>query len=114
MAFQVFNLETYPGSKPTSHFSKSGNQILACPAAVGVPNDDWLISPELNFKEAFTFSFWAKSYSSSTSTYDEKIEVAYSTTGKLATDFTTVVATEHVTDKLAWANFEDTIPANAK
>jgi gingipain R len=75
-----------------------------------VQNDDWMISPELNFTNPFTFSFWARSYSSSYSS--EKFYAAYSTTGTAASDFTNI--SNEVTTTATWTEYSYTIPANAK
>ncbi|MBO7481685.1 MAG: choice-of-anchor J domain-containing protein, partial [Bacteroidales bacterium] len=76
-----------------------------------VQNDDWIISPELNFSENFTFSFYARSYSSSYST--EQFYAAYSTTGNSASDFTNLNSTV-VTTTTTWTQYSYTVPANAK
>lgn len=75
-----------------------------------VQNDDWIISPELNFMSPFTFSFYARSYSSSYSS--EKFYAAYSTTGTNASDFTNL--SSEVTTTTTWTQYTYTVPANAK
>lgn len=95
----------------------SGKQFFACPFnwEEGKANDDWIVSPELGFASSFTFSFWAKTFYSSYG--QDRIKVAYSTTGNNKADFTNFVnlggmyglnvATE-------WTKYEYTIPADAK
>ncbi|MBO4615509.1 MAG: choice-of-anchor J domain-containing protein, partial [Bacteroidales bacterium] len=78
---------------------------------VAVQNNDWIISPELNFGENFTFSFYARSYSSSYST--EQFYAAYSTTGNSASDFTNLNSTV-VTTTTNWTQYTYNVPANAK
>ena len=75
-----------------------------------VQNDDWIISPELNFTNPFTFSFWARSYSSSYA--DEQFTAAYSTTGTNASDFTALSSS--VTTTATWTEYSYTVPAEAK
>ena len=75
-----------------------------------VQNNDWIISPELNFTNPFTFSFWARSYSSSYA--NEEFTAAYSTTGTSANDFTALSSS--VTTTATWTEYSYTVPANAK
>lgn len=76
-----------------------------------VQNDDWIISPELNFTSPFTFSFYARSYSSNYST--ERFYAAYSTTGTNASDFTNLNS-QATTTTTNWTEYTYTVPANAK
>lgn len=76
-----------------------------------VQNDDWIISPELNFTSPSTLSFYARSYSSSYQS--EQFYVAYSTTGTSASDFTNIDANV-TTAPATWMQFTYTVPANAK
>lgn len=89
----------------------SGNKFLGAPWTSGVQNDDWIISPELNFTESFTFSFYARSASSSYS--NEQFYAAYSTTGNSASDFTNLNTTV-TTTTTSWNLYTYTVPANAK
>ncbi len=78
MAFIVLDDELIVGigiNNPTAH---SGHRYFACPFYQNNHNDDWLVSPELDFSEAFTFSFFARSFSSQYS--EEQFVVAYSVT----------------------------------
>lgn len=75
-----------------------------------VQNNDWIISPELNFTNPFTFSFWARSYSSSYA--DEQFTAAYSTTGTNASDF--IALSSSVTTTATWTEYSYTVPAEAK
>lgn len=63
---QGFNLEAY-----------SGDKCLQDWAAYNVPNDDWLITPQLHFQKDFRFSFYAAGMDAS---FPETFEVLYSTT----------------------------------
>lgn len=92
MAFLVMNpsktspsVAERPGFKPYS-----GNKMLVTFAAntPGVANNDYIISPLLNFEEDFQISFRAKAY---TEQYGkERIRIGYSTTGKSPSNFTFV------------------------
>ena len=94
----------------------SGNKFFGSPYATGgsywnpVTNDDWLISPEINCTNPFTFSFWARSYSSSYA--NEEFTAAYSTTGTNASDFTALSSS--VTTTATWTEYSYTVPAEAK
>ncbi len=74
-------------------------------------NDDWMISPELNFTLPFTFSFYARSYSSQYST--ERFYAAYSTSGNSASDFINLNSSA-TTTTTTWTQYTYTVPANAK
>ena len=116
MAFIVLDDSQVTGN--TTITAHSGNKFFGDAYSVSgsgwgqtaVQNDDWMISPELNFMSPFTFSFWARSYSSSYSS--EKFYAAYSTTGTAATDFINI--SNEVTTTATWTEYTYTIPANAK
>ena len=114
MAFIVLDDSQMTGN--TTIQAHSGNKFFGDAYCSGggwnqtVQNDDWMISPELNFTNPFTFSFWARSYSSSYSS--EKFYAAYSTTGTAASDFTNI--SNEVTTTATWTEYSYTIPANAK
>ena len=65
MAFMVFNplSITLPSDEIESLRTHSSSKFLACFVAQYI-NNDFLISPELNFVEDFSFRFYVKSYSS--------------------------------------------------
>ena len=68
----------------------SGTKLLASFAATTPANDDWIISPELNFAEPFTFSFRAKTYMDDYGI--ERIKALYSTTDSIKASFTHYLA----------------------
>ena len=91
---------------------QSGTKFIGAPWLRNqVQNDDWIISPELNFTENFSFSFYARSGSSSYSS--EKFYAAYSTTGNSASDFIINLNSE-TTTTTSWTQYSFTVPANAK
>ena len=77
MAFQVFNPSAV-SLNPLYFSAHSGKQVAAA-FSVGrfTPNDDWLISPEVDGAQAITF--WAFSANASYYGTKEQIEVLYST-----------------------------------
>lgn len=79
--------------------------------STAVQNNDWIISPELSFSAPFTFSFWARSFSSSYAT--EQFYAAYSTTGTDQGDFTNLNSSV-TTTTTTWTEYTYTVPANAK
>lgn len=74
-------------------------------------NDDYFISPKLNFENDFKFRFQAKSLMLDPA--PNKIKVGYSTTGYQPTDFTWLT-TEAIILPDYWETYQYTIPANAK
>ncbi len=116
MAFVVFDpSQTTPAATALNTQPHSGNKYFACFAATTPSNNDWMVSPLLNFPSNFKFSFWAKS---ATNQYSggERIRVVYSTTGNAQADFTNVLTTAPyaVVPQAAWTRYEFTVPANAK
>lgn len=114
MAYIIMNTDQTTGiGSFTAH---SGTQFWGCPYAASswfsyATNDDWLISPRLDFTESFTLSFYACSFSSSYSS--EKFYIEYSTTGNGASDFSKLNNTA-VTTTASWNEYSYTIPAEAK
>ena len=114
MAYIVLDASQMSGS--TTINAHSGNKFFGSPYATGgsywnpVTNDDWLISPEINCTNPFTFSFWARSYSSSYA--NEEFTAAYSTSGTNASDFTALSSS--VTTTATWTEYSYTVPAEAK
>lgn len=113
MAFIVLDDSQMTGNNIVS--AHSGHKYFGDVYASGgywssVVNDDWLISPELDYSSPFTFSFYARSYYSSYA--NEQFEVAYSTTNTSASSFTNVGST--TTTNTTWTLYSFTIPANAK
>jgi gingipain R len=115
MAYIVLDASQMTGNAATVN-AHSGNKFFGSPFATGgsywnpVTNDDWLISPEINCTNPFTFSFWARSYSSSYA--NEQFTAAYSTTGTNASDFTALSSS--VTTTATWTEYSYTVPAEAK
>ncbi|MBR4069931.1 MAG: choice-of-anchor J domain-containing protein, partial [Bacteroidaceae bacterium] len=93
-------IQPYSGTKMLVAFTVDGG------------NNDYMISPELNFEENFQVSFRAKSY---TDAYGlERFRVGYSTTGKQASNFTYVNPGEYVEVPAEWTLFKYDIPKEAK
>lgn len=108
MAFIVMDVTQTSGSfSLTAH---SGNKFFGVPIADGTTNNDWIISPELNFADDFTFSFYARSAHSSYAT--EQFYVAYSTSGTAQGNFTNLNSI--TTTTTTWTQYSYTVPATAK
>ncbi len=115
-AFMVFtpeatqppiDLTQFPGMSP-----HSGSSYLMGFGYPNSTNNDFIISPELNFSDDFTFSFFAKSFSLDNL---PTFQVGYSTTGNNADDF------EWLTDSpvspiggIEYTRYSYTVPKDAK
>lgn len=84
MAFVVLDDYLLAGNQynTTAH---SGHRFLGSPFHSDISNDDWIVSPELDFTEPFTFSFFARSFADRFA--DEKFIAAYSMTDTNANSF---------------------------
>ena len=89
----------------------SGDMFIGDAYVSGAQNNDWIISPELNFSEPFTFSFWARSFASNYA--NEQFYAAYSTTGTAQNNFTNLHSSA-VTTTTTWTEYSYTVPANAR
>ena len=104
-----FSTETF--DVLTTH---SGNKYLACWAASDgystvLPNDDWLISPEVAGGSDVSFY-----YRMPNATSDPQVfEILYSTTDQEPTSFT-VLERDSIVSTTDWVNFIYTLPKDAK
>ncbi|HOG19592.1 MAG TPA: carboxypeptidase regulatory-like domain-containing protein, partial [Salinivirgaceae bacterium] len=89
----------------------SGEKYLASFGAVNGNNDDYFISPKLNFENDFKFRFKAKSFAEQPA--PNKIMVGYSTTGYEPADFTWLTDVVSLPAD-SWHTYQYTVPANAK
>ncbi len=92
---------------------RSGEKYLASfPARPGA-NNDFIISPELNFNRDFILKFYAKSY---TEDYGKELmNVGYSVSGNDATDFIWLNGENPIEVPMGnWTEYKYTIPAEAK
>lgn len=114
MAFIVMNpsktspsVADYPGIKPVE-----GSKILAAFSALSGANNDYIVSPELNFDDEVHVSFRAKSYNS---VYGlERIRVGYSVTGRQPSDFIFVSESPYEEVPEEWTMMSYTVPKEAK
>lgn len=72
-------------------------------------NDDYIISPKLEFEGTVSFDFWAKSYHSD---YSESFIVKYSTSGKEKEDFQYNLS-EEVIAPGQWTHYSYMVPEEA-
>jgi hypothetical protein len=92
---QVTPAMTDPGIQP-----HGGQRFGACFSATSPPNNDWFISPKIQFKNGGTFSFWVKSY---TAAYGlEKYKVGVSTTSNNPSAFTFISGSTPLLADTAW------------
>lgn len=113
MAYIVMNpSQTIPSTADWPNIQPySGNKFLAAFTVDG-GNNDFLISPELNFADDFQLSFRAKSYTDSYGL--ERIRVGYSTTGKRAADFIFIQEGDYEEVGTSWELKTYRIPKEAK
>ena len=114
MAFIVMNpsqtspaTDSNPNSKPYS-----GDKMLVDFCAIDAPNNDYIISPALDFGSDFKVSFRARSYSSAYAL--ERIRVGYSTTAASPSSFKWVNDGDYIELPTEWKLYEFDIPAEAK
>ena len=95
------HFQPYSGKKMLTFFTVDGG------------NNDYIISPELNFEENFQVSFRAKAY---TNQYGyERVRVGYSTTSTQASSFTFVNEGDYIeVDEGDWQLIKCEIPQEAK
>lgn len=114
MAFVVFNPSaTTPSMLADWYYycaPYSGNKYLADFAAYPGPNNDYVISPRLYYREDFSIKFQARSYLASAL---ETIDVGYSMTGINEEDFIWFNE-ESLIVPSNWTEYEYTVPAYAK
>ncbi|MBQ1606458.1 MAG: choice-of-anchor J domain-containing protein, partial [Bacteroidales bacterium] len=100
----------------------SGTQFIAsfynaAQNNVTLQNDDWIVSPQLNFAEEFTFSFYCRGgHRSSNTSFTETYEVYYSTTTNDESAFTHRLDSTTVTggNNVQWTYKTYTVPSTAK
>lgn len=109
MAFVVLDDDLIAGSNIVR--AHSGHRYLASPFHSTISNDDWIVSPELDFADTFSFSFYARSYSSSY--HEELFLVCYSATGCRAEDFVPLHC-DTLESTASWERYRFTVPANAR
>lgn len=114
MAFIVFDPgQTSPPLTDPDWAAYSGSQYFACFASTAAPNDDWMVSPQLDFGRPVTFAFKAKSV---TDTYGlERFRVGYSTNETFSTaNFIPVTAAPYVQAPTSWTAYSYTMPSNTR
>lgn len=113
MAFIVFNpSSTSPSTEGWPDITPYSGKKMLIDFTVDGGNNDYIISPELNFSEDFQFSFQARSYTDRFG--KERYRVGYSTTGTNASDFTFVQEGDYAEVPAAWTLCKYTIPKEAK
>ena len=113
MAFIVFNpSKTSPSTADWPDIKPFSGQKMLIDFTVDGGNNDYLISPELNFDEDFQVSFRARSYTESYG--KERFRVGYSTTGTRPSDFRFVQKGDYEEAPAAWTLYAYTIPKEAR
>ncbi|MEG1572078.1 MAG: choice-of-anchor J domain-containing protein, partial [Bacteroidales bacterium] len=112
MAYIVFEPEgmTPDMSSAFEFKSHSGKKYLASPFVNKGSNNDYLISPKLNFDKPFLFSFYAKGFIEQNI---EKFHVGYSTTNNADSSFIPLTL-KPMSPPITWKKYKYEIPAEAK
>ncbi len=100
MAFMVFNpaSTTPPATTVTPH---AGAKMAVAIASTTPPNNDWLITPQVN--NPVQLKFWARSL---TAQYGlERFKVGVSTTGTAPDDFTIISGANYVQAPIEWTEY---------
>lgn len=110
MAFVVLDDYLLAGNQygTTAH---SGHRFFGSPFHSDISNDDWIISPELDLTEPFTFSFFARSFADRFA--DEQFVAAYSMTDTNANSFIPLHS-DTITTIAEWNEYSFMVPAAAK
>ena len=111
MAYIVLDDEQIYGTGINNPQAHSGHKFFACPFHYNIHNDDWMVSPELNFSEAFVFSFYARSFSSQYT--DEQFVALYSITDSSASSFIPLHC-DPITPTTDWTEYSFMVPSQAK
>ena len=111
MSYVVLDDELIYGTGNNTIQAHSGHKFFGFPFHYTIHNDDWIVSPELNFSEAFVFSFYARSFSSQYS--DEQFIAAYSLTDSSATSFIPLHC-DPITTTTTWTEYSFLVPPQAK
>lgn len=99
-ALEMFEIQAYEGEKYLGFFT-----------SINVTNNDWFISPKLDFPTPVKFSFYAKTMTPTEAL--ERMRVGYSTTGMDTADFTWLHAEAYIEpDYSEWTLYEYELPAN--
>lgn len=113
-AYIIFNPSaTDPRSDSSAELSPwSGDKFLGSFSSSKGANDDLIISPKLFFNEDFTFSFYAKSY---TTVYGaDRMMVGYSETDTEPESFVWIQDGEFTIMTSFWNQYSYTVPSSAK
>jgi agmatine/peptidylarginine deiminase len=112
-AYIIFNpYSTTPAVNGNPQFqTHTGNKYAACfnNTTAATPNNDWLITPQINLQSASQFSFWAKTVKDTWGL--EQFKVGISTTGTNTTDFTIISGANSISAPATWTQFTYNISA---
>lgn len=113
-SFIVFNPAATTPSAEHLTSAHSGERFLACVCTEvpGAANDDWFMSPRLNYLSPFTFSFWAQSYRKFIFDSKDLFQVGYSSTGNAPEDFIFVDGVIEAPND--WTEYTFEFPANVR
>ncbi|MDD2422789.1 MAG: choice-of-anchor J domain-containing protein [Candidatus Cloacimonetes bacterium] len=110
MAYMIFNPATT--TPPIPNFNAhSGNKFAASFAAVTPPNNDWMISPQIEVQAGCHLYFWAKTFLGDYGL--ERFKVGVSTGSSSPADFTIISGANYVEAPEAWTLYSYDLSAYA-
>ena len=102
-SYIIFNPSQTEPPLSGNWYPRSGSKYAACFNATSGPNNDWMITPQLQIGNGYNFSFYAKSV---TDEYGlERFRVGVSTTGTNQGDFTIITPGSYVEVPTSWTNY---------
>ena len=110
-SYIVFNPSAATPALSGAWAPHSGNKYLACFAATSPPNNDWLITHQVNVVPGMKFSFWARSLT--TQWGADRFKVGVSTTGTAPANFTFISGSNYIEPPAAWTQYTYNLDAYA-
>jgi len=110
-SYIVFNPSVATPALSGAWAPHSGNKYLACFAATSPPNNDWLITHQVNVVPGMKFSFWARSLT--TQWGADRFKVGVSTTGTAPANFTFLTGSNYIEAPAAWTQYTYNLDAYA-
>ncbi len=111
-AFIVFTPSACDPANPSGWEAYSGNSYVACFDSQTLPNDDWLITPQITVMSGNQLSFYAKSISDDDGL--ERFTVSISTTGTATEDFTKISSGDYTEPPTTWTQYTYDLSAYAE
>lgn len=111
MAYIVLDDESITGTGSNNSSAHSGHRYLGSPYHSTHENDDWIVSPRLNFTDTYEFAFYARSFSSQY--VDEKFIIYYSLSDSTLGSFLPLIE-EPITTTDEWTRYSFQVQPEAQ